>query len=136
MNDITELKEIGRQKKESKRKAMESNKENSNVDPWKCRIYVGNISPSSSIEEVKVMFHKFGKVNGAFFFRYFDTCRNAFVEFSDYSSVEKALKSLNFLDGRLLTVGKAKRRDDHPKNESRTLKARNNDLRVMRYRPY
>ncbi|CAG9802545.1 unnamed protein product [Chironomus riparius] len=134
INDINQLKKTSRKKLV---KRQESDKENIEQDRWKCRIYVGNIHPLTSIETLRDYFSKCcGEVVNAYFFRTFPTCQNAFVEFKSPLFVEKALKQQHCLSKRGLTVGPAKRRNDNSLKELQSFKAKNTDFKVLRYRPY
>ncbi|XP_070495726.1 uncharacterized protein [Chironomus tepperi] len=134
MNDVHMLNKI------SKKKAakQDADKENINDDKWKCRIYVGNVDPNTSIESLKNYFSMCcDEVVHAYFFRFFPNCKNAFVEFKNQSSVEKALKQNHVFEYRTLNVGPAKRRSDNgAMKEPLNFKAKSTDLKVLRYRPY
>lgn len=132
MNDINKIKKTSR-KKQAK---QEGDKENMVDDKWKRKIYVGNVNPLTTIEQLINYFKlNCGEVIHAYYFRFFETCRNAFVEFKMQSSVEKALNMKHVLQSRGLTVGLARRRNDAMK-EQQSFKAKSNDWKVLRYRPY
>lgn len=132
MNDINNMKKTSRKKPEKE----EADKENIVDDKWKRRIYVGNVNPLTTIEQLSNYFTMCcGKVVHAYYFRFYETCRNAFVEFKEQSSVEKALKKQHILQNRDLTVGPPRRRNDTVK-EQQSFKAKSNDYKVLRYRPY
>lgn len=101
------------------------------------KIYVGNIPPNVTVDIVEGYFNQFGKVENAFFFREFENCKNAFVEFKDSSTVERVLAAAHMLSGRKLTVGRAKSRNQNNKeNVVHNYKLKQTELKQKRYRPY
>ena len=76
-------------------------------------LYVGNLSFSTSEEDVFAMFNKIGEVDSARIITDRDTGRSkgfGFVEMSDSAQAKSAIEKLNGkeLDGRNLTVNEAK----------------------------
>jgi len=97
---------------------------------------VGNINPITPIEMLSDYFSKYGEILHAFFIRTHPTCNNAYIEFKNQSSAEKAKKQSHFLSNRELIVGSASRRSDKTCKEPLNFKAKTSDYKVLRYRPY
>ncbi|KAG5682711.1 hypothetical protein PVAND_012045 [Polypedilum vanderplanki] len=105
------------------------------------KIYVGNISRRTSLNDLENHFSKYGEIIDAFFFREFQNCRNAFVIFREPSAARKALGDNDRdLHNRILTIGKAREKlilkNDNKENNDRNFKSKQSDSKSRRYRPY
>jgi len=83
-------------------------------------IYVGNMSYSTSEDQLRELFEAYGAVDSVRVISDRDTGRPkgfAFVEMSDAAAAKAAMDALNGkeLDGRALTVNEAKPRADRPR---------------------
>ena len=83
-------------------------------------IYVGNMSYSTSEDQLRELFEAYGAVDSVRVISDRDTGRPkgfAFVEMSDAAAAKAAKDALNGkeLDGRALTVNEAKPRADRPR---------------------
>lgn len=83
-------------------------------------IYVGNMSYSTSEEQLRALFEAHGQVDSVRVITDRDTGRPkgfAFVEMSDAAAAKAAMDALNGkeVDGRSLTVNEAKPRTDRPR---------------------
>jgi RNA recognition motif-containing protein len=81
------------------------------------KIYVGNLSFQTSIQDLEEMFGEFGTVQSTNIIEDRETGRSrgfAFVEMSSKEEAQAAISALNGkeTDGRALTVNEAKPRDD------------------------
>ena len=82
-------------------------------------IYVGNLSYNTTEDELRTLFTEFGNVDSAKLIMDRDSGQSkgfGFVEMSDNSGGQQAIEGLNGRDinGRALTVNKAKPREDRP----------------------
>ena len=87
-------------------------------------IYVGNISFTSTDDELKELFEKHGAVSSANIIKDRETGRSkgfGFVEMSDDTEGEEAVEELNGYDfnGRDLKVNKARPKEDRPPRRNR-----------------
>ncbi len=87
-------------------------------------IYVGNLSYNTTEDDLRALFEKFGGVDSAKLIMDRDSGRSkgfGFVEMSDNSGAQQAIEGLNGrdIDGRTLTVNKAKPREERPRGGSR-----------------
>jgi RNA recognition motif-containing protein len=83
-------------------------------------IYVGNLSYSMTEDELRALFTEFGSVDSAKLIMDRDSGQSkgfGFVEMSDNSGGQQAIEGLNGRDinGRALTVNKAKPREERPR---------------------
>lgn len=83
-------------------------------------IYVGNMSYSTSEEQLRALFEAHGQVDSVRVITDRDTGRPkgfAFVEMSDAAAAKAAMDAVNGkeVDGRTLTVNEAKPRTDRPR---------------------
>ena len=83
-------------------------------------IYVGNLSYNTTEDELRTLFAEFGNVDSAKLIMDRDSGQSkgfAFIEMSDNSGGQQAIEGLNGRDinGRTLTVNKAKPREDRPR---------------------
>lgn len=83
-------------------------------------IYVGNMSYSTSEDQLREMFEAYGAVDSVRVISDRDTGRPkgfAFVEMSDATAAQAAMDAINGkeVDGRALTVNEAKPRADRPR---------------------
>ena len=83
-------------------------------------IYVGNMSYSTSEDQLREMFEAYGAVDSVRVISDRDTGRPkgfAFVEMSDAAAAKSAMDAINGkeVDGRALTVNEAKPRADRPR---------------------
>ncbi len=81
------------------------------------KLYVGNLSFSTTIQDLEQMFGKIGTVQSANIIEDRETGRSrgfAFVEMSSTEEAQSAISTLNGkeIDGRELTVNEAKPRED------------------------
>jgi cold-inducible RNA-binding protein len=81
------------------------------------KLYVGNLSFSTSIQDLEQMFGEIGTVQSANIIEDRETGRSrgfAFVEMSSKEEAQNAISTLNGkeIDGRELTVNEAKPRED------------------------
>jgi len=88
------------------------------------RIYVGNLSYSTSEENIRTAFSAFGAVDSADVIMDRDTGRSkgfGFVEMSVDSEGQAAIDALNGkdVDGRNMNVNVAKPREERPQRSSR-----------------
>ena len=88
------------------------------------KIYVGNLSYSTSEEDIRTAFSAFGAVNSADVIMDRGTGRSkgfGFVEMSVDSEGQAAIDALNGkeVDGRSLNVNVAKPREERPERSSR-----------------
>ncbi len=86
-------------------------------------VYVGNLSYSTSSEELREVFEKFGEVTSANVISDRDSGRSkgfGFVEMSDDAQAKQAIENLNGtdLDGRTITVNEARPRESRPPRSS------------------
>jgi RNA recognition motif-containing protein len=87
-------------------------------------IYVGNLPYGISEDDLKAAFGKFGDVSSAKIIMDKETGRSkgfAFVEMSNDSDADKAIKALNetSLQGRNIKVNPARPREERPARKSR-----------------
>jgi RNA recognition motif-containing protein len=83
-------------------------------------IYVGNLSYSTTEDELRALFAEFGSVDSAKLIMDRDSGQSkgfGFIEMSDNSGGQQAIEGLNGRDinGRALTVNKAKPREERPR---------------------
>jgi len=83
-------------------------------------IYVGNLSYSTTEDELRQLFAEFGSVDSAKLIMDRDSGQSkgfGFIEMSDNSGGQQAIEGLNGRDinGRALTVNKAKPREERPR---------------------
>ncbi len=88
------------------------------------KIYVGNLSYSSSEEDIRAAFQAFGTVESADLIMDRNTGRSkgfAFVEMSNEAEAKAAILGMNGkdLDGRSLNVNEARPREERPKRYDR-----------------
>ena len=82
-------------------------------------IYVGNLSYNTTEDELRTLFTEFGNVDSAKLIMDRDSGQSkgfGFIEMSDNSGGQQAIEGLNGRDinGRALTVNKAKPREERP----------------------
>ena len=87
-------------------------------------IYVGNLSYSTTEDELRALFAEFGSVDSAKLIMDRDSGQSkgfGFIEMSDNSGGQQAIEALNGRDinGRTLTVNKAKPREERPRGGGR-----------------
>ena len=87
-------------------------------------IYVGNLSYSTTEDELRALFAEFGSVDSAKLIMDRDSGQSkgfGFIEMSDNSGGQQAIEGLNGRDinGRALTVNKAKPREERPRGGRR-----------------
>ena len=88
------------------------------------KIYVGNLSYSTSEDDVRTAFSQFGTVDSADVIIDRNSGRSkgfGFVEMSNDDEAKAAIEGLNGtdLDGRSLNVNEARPREDRPQRPSR-----------------
>jgi RNA recognition motif-containing protein len=78
------------------------------------KLYVGNLSFTSSEEEIKTMFAQFGEVTSVTIIKDRDTGRSRGFGFVEMENADAAIAQLNGKDfgGRALTVNEARERED------------------------
>jgi RNA recognition motif-containing protein len=81
------------------------------------RLYVGNLSYSTTSQNLEELFAEHGQVNSAQVVQDRETGRSkgfGFVEMNDANEARSAIESLNLkeVDGRALTVNEARPRED------------------------
>lgn len=77
----------------------------------KNRLFVGNISPDTTVADLKSHFSKFGRVVDAFFLRSHPTSQCGIVEFGDEVKVDETLWVLGVkINGRRVNVRKSIKR--------------------------
>ena len=86
------------------------------------KIYVGNLSYSSTEEDIRAGFQEFGTVDSADLIMDRNTGRSkgfAFVEMSNEAEAKAAIQGMNGkdLDGRSLNVNEARPREERPRRD-------------------
>jgi RNA recognition motif-containing protein len=78
------------------------------------KLYVGNLSFTSSEEEIKTMFAQFGEVTSVTIIKDRDTGRSRGFGFVEMENADAAIAQLNGKEfgGRALTVNEARERED------------------------
>ena len=78
------------------------------------KLYVGNLSFTSSEEEIKTLFAQFGEVTSVTIIKDRDTGRSRGFGFVEMENADAAIAGLNGKDfgGRALTVNEARERED------------------------
>jgi RNA recognition motif-containing protein len=78
------------------------------------KLYVGNLSFTSSEEEIKTMFSQFGEVTSVTIIKDRDTGRSRGFGFVEMENADAAIAQLNGKEfgGRALTVNEARERED------------------------
>jgi len=78
------------------------------------KLYVGNLSFSSSEEEIKTLFAQFGEVTAVTIIKDRDTGRSRGFGFVEMENADAAIAQLNGKEfgGRTLTVNEARERED------------------------
>jgi RNA recognition motif-containing protein len=78
------------------------------------KLYVGNLSFTSSEEEIKTLFAQFGEVTAVTIIKDRDTGRSRGFGFVEMENADAAIAQLNGKDfgGRALTVNEARERED------------------------
>jgi RNA recognition motif-containing protein len=78
------------------------------------KLYVGNLSFTSSEEEIKTLFAQFGEVTSVTIIKDRDTGRSRGFGFVEMENADAAIAQLNGKDfgGRALTVNEARERED------------------------
>ena len=87
-------------------------------------IYVGNLSYSTSSNDLRDLCEKYGEVTSADVISDRDSGRSkgfGFVEMADAGAAKQVIEALNGtdLDGRTITVNEAKPRESRPRSDSR-----------------
>jgi RNA recognition motif-containing protein len=91
------------------------------------KVYVGNMSYSTTSENVKELFEKFGKITSVKLITDFNTGQSkgfAFVEMESETEAENAVKALNGMEvnGRQIVVSEAREKKDRGPKERRNFK--------------
>lgn len=109
------------------------------------KIYVGNMSPSTTTITMKTYFEKYGKVINAFIVRKHETSLFGFVQFSDPNTFHTVLNLRpHVINGRNVIVDKAHNKKRHrggkenqqPLTETKVFKALSGNSKTSRFSPY
>lgn len=102
------------------------------------QVYVGNMNPSTTTDDMKDYFKRFGSVADAFVVRKHERSQCGFVEFAQKDSVENALTHCSHvLNGRNIFVRRSARQGSKVDKENVAPKMKSEKTTSMsRYSPY